>query len=208
FYRDHIKKILYLRKGSRYVAKANYNVTRIAYLLRLFPDARFIIPVRHPVAHVESLIRQHQRFTAAATGNPRIVSQMRAGGHFEFGPHRAPIHTGDEIRLRQVLDAWHNGDDATGYALQWSMVYDYVHALSQDPSLAQSIRIVPFETSCEHPHETLSMVFRHCRLHINDQTLTEKAAKIRSPKYHPGLSDEQLTKIEMICGQTASYYGY
>ena len=48
FYRDHIRKLLWLRGGRRYLSKGNYNTTRIAYLARLFPDARFIVPVRDP----------------------------------------------------------------------------------------------------------------------------------------------------------------
>src|SRR4029077_17446890 len=44
FYRDHLRKLLLVRGGKRYVSKANYNVTRLEYLHRLFPDARFVIP--------------------------------------------------------------------------------------------------------------------------------------------------------------------
>jgi hypothetical protein len=51
-FRAHLRKILWLRSGTRYVSKGNYNVGRVGYLARLFPDARFVVPVRHPVAHV------------------------------------------------------------------------------------------------------------------------------------------------------------
>ncbi len=52
FYKEHIKKILLLRKGTRYLSKGNYNVLRIPYLQRIFPDAKFIIPIRCPSAHI------------------------------------------------------------------------------------------------------------------------------------------------------------
>src|SRR5690606_10191757 len=42
FYREHLQKLLLLRGAPRYLSKANYNVTRLPYLLKLFPDARFI----------------------------------------------------------------------------------------------------------------------------------------------------------------------
>jgi hypothetical protein len=38
FYRDHIRKLLAARGRRRYLSKGNYNVTRIGYLHRLFPD--------------------------------------------------------------------------------------------------------------------------------------------------------------------------
>jgi hypothetical protein len=62
FYRDHIRKLLLCRGGRRYAAKGNYNLTRLEYLLKMFEDARFIVPVRDPIAHVASLMRQHARF--------------------------------------------------------------------------------------------------------------------------------------------------
>ena len=50
FYADHLRKLILVRglkEGrSRYLCKNNYNVTRMPYLLRLFPDARFIIRLR------------------------------------------------------------------------------------------------------------------------------------------------------------------
>ncbi len=46
FLNAHIRKLLFLREGMRYLAKANYNVTRLEYLLKLFPDARFVVPIR------------------------------------------------------------------------------------------------------------------------------------------------------------------
>ena len=61
FYRNHLRKLLWLRGGARYLAKGNYNITRLEYLLQLFPDARFVIPVREPVSHIASLRRQHER---------------------------------------------------------------------------------------------------------------------------------------------------
>ena len=65
FYRDHIRKLLLVRGGTRYVSKANYNITRLEYLLRLFPDARFVVPVRDPVWHIASLMKQHKLFCKA-----------------------------------------------------------------------------------------------------------------------------------------------
>ena len=39
FYRDHIRKLVRVRGGRRYLSKDNYNVSRLEYLLELFPDA-------------------------------------------------------------------------------------------------------------------------------------------------------------------------
>ena len=44
FYPVHLRKLLLVERARRYAAKANYHVVRLAYLHRLFPDARFIVP--------------------------------------------------------------------------------------------------------------------------------------------------------------------
>ena len=63
FYRRHIQKLLLIRGGRHYLAKGNYNVARLGYIHELFPDARFVVPIRHPVGHIASLMRQHQVFS-------------------------------------------------------------------------------------------------------------------------------------------------
>lgn len=207
FYRDHLKKILHIRKAPRYITKANYNTTRLAYIHRLFPDARFIIPIRHPLAQVESLMRQHARFTKVA--NCRVTLQMQASGHFEFGTHRKSIHTGDTARMKELIAADMAGDNAKYYALQWDMIYGFLYRqLHEQPALAKAVLVVPFEECCAKPQEILQDVFSHCRLAIDEKTLAEKAVRIRTPAYASTLSAKEVTTINDICNETAQRYGY
>ena len=85
FYRDHIRKLLRVRGGRRYLAKGNYNVTRLEYLLQLFPDARFVIPVRDPRWHIASLIKQHALFCPAARGTRRRSAICSGSGTSSSG---------------------------------------------------------------------------------------------------------------------------
>ena len=49
FYKTHIKKVLLIRGNKkRYVSKGNYNILRIKYIKKIFPDARFVICFRNP----------------------------------------------------------------------------------------------------------------------------------------------------------------
>ena len=95
FYTEHILKLLTVRKAARYLAKGNYNLARVRYLLALFPQAKFLIPVRDPVRQVASLARQHARFERASETDARIPRQLAISGHFEFGPRRVPVNFGD-----------------------------------------------------------------------------------------------------------------
>src|SRR3546814_17233582 len=96
FYRSHIRKLLLLRGGARYLAKGNYNILRLEYLLRLFPDARFVIPVREPAWHIASLMKQHALFCAGERRHPKALRYMQRVGHFQFGLAPRPATTADQ----------------------------------------------------------------------------------------------------------------
>ena len=89
-YAATLAKLLLCRDAERIVCKNNYNITRIAYLAKLYEDARFVIAVRHPVAHIASMARQHQR-NLAHFASPIHRQYLRNAGHFEFGHERIPI---------------------------------------------------------------------------------------------------------------------
>lgn len=131
FFKAHIKKLLLVRGAKRYVAKNNYNITRIAYLKKLFPDAEFIVPTRDKESHVASLMRQHERFCRAAKANPRTVRHMAQVGHFEFGPNRRPIHVGDQAAIDHILTLWQSGNEKEGWEAYWEMINRWAH--SQTP---------------------------------------------------------------------------
>ena len=148
-----------LRDGSRYVSKGNYNVTRIEYLADLLPDARFLVPVRHPVAQVESLLRQHRLFSEYSATDPRVPEYLRAAGHFEFGPQRVPVNL-DRSVGRRIAKSWQAGEDATGYALLWNSVYDYGHRLALRAELRSRIEFVRYEDFCRVPRRILRRIAR------------------------------------------------
>jgi len=152
----HLRKILALRGGERYLSKGNYNVTRVRYLAKMFPEARFIIPVREPVSHVHSLVCQHRRFWRLAAEDPRVPVYLRAAGHYEFGAQRAPINVCARD-VGRIEEAWKDGDDYRGYARQWAAIYGYVHELRASRSdLASRITVVRYEDLCANPQRVLS----------------------------------------------------
>lgn len=161
FFRDHIRKILLLRKGRRYLSKENYNVARLEYLARVFPDARFVVPVRHPVDHVHSLVRQHQLFCDYDQKDRRVRRYLAMAGHYEFGPQRCPIRLSDESGQR-IAAAWEQGREYEGYAIQWNAIYHLIDELrSRGDELAERILIVRYEDFCAAPYEAMQRILAH-----------------------------------------------
>lgn len=185
FYRAHLAKLLLAEKAKRYAAKANYHVARLAYLARLFPDARFVIPVRAPASHIASLQRQHAWFSRGQRQNPRAIAVMRRSGHFEFGRDRKPLNLGDAGQVRKILNAWAQGDEVRGWACYWAMVYGHIAGvLASDQGLRRAACIVRFEDLCAAPEQTLRTVLEHCQLDGARALAANVAPTISAPDYY------------------------
>jgi len=204
FYRSHIQKLLAVREGTRYLAKANYQVTRLEYLLHIFPDARFVIPVREPAAHIASLIKQHDLFSRGQRANPRAREHLRRVGHYEFGLDRVPINTGDDAATRNVLDLWNQGEELAGWIAYWSQVYGYLaDRVDANPALRDATRFVVFEELCADPDQQLRQIFDHCKFELDNSFLLAAANRISAPTYYKsGFSDAELFEIAQGAGST------
>ncbi|WP_205042043.1 sulfotransferase [Rhodoligotrophos defluvii] len=208
FYQDHIRKLLILRGGSRYLAKGNYNVTRIGYLRKLFPDARFLIPIRHPVWHVASLMKQHRLFSAAGAEDDRVRRQMRRSGHFEFGLDRRPINVGDQSLAEEIGSLWRNGEEIAGWATLWAGVYGHIADCIQAAELGRAARIVRYEDLCADPGAILSMILDHCDLDHQGLPDLARAMIARPTYYHPAFSRADRDTIRVRTEDVAARFGY
>jgi hypothetical protein len=210
FYRDHIRKILLVRKGRRYLAKGNYNITRLGYLAKLLDDARFLVPVREPVAHVASLAKQHKLFCAQESADPRVLRHMRRVGHFEFGLDRRPLNLGEAAQARAIAELWAKGEEARGLARHWASVYGFVlDQLERDLALRERTMIVRYEDACGQALATLTAVAAHAGLAFPPERLAEMAAQLSPPSYYrPGFSDAEVAAIREETQAVARRLGY
>jgi hypothetical protein len=210
FYRDHIRKLLLIRGGRRYLSKGNYNVTRLAYLLKIFEDARIVLPVREPVWHIASLIRQHEHFCRGQKAHPRALPHLQRVGHFEFGEDRRPINTGDDAHTAQIVALWERGAEVEGWARYWAGVHNYLaDQLEMDRRLRDAVMIVRHEAFCTDPTETMRAILDHCDLSGDEDILRLTAARIHPPRLNrPDLfSDEDLDIIEHYTHAAAARFG-
>jgi len=185
FYRTHLRKVMYSERRTRYAAKANYHVARLAYLHRLFPDARFVLPIREPTSHIASLMRQHERFSAAGREYPRSLASLQRIGHFEFGLDRRPIHLGDGERVKSIVQLWVNDEEVRGWARYWAMVHGYLwDLLEAEEELRAASLVVRFEDMCAQPHQNLRTVLAHAGLSDSEAIVQQFASTIRPPDYY------------------------
>ncbi|HUE70750.1 MAG TPA: sulfotransferase [Pirellulaceae bacterium] len=210
FYRNHLRKLLLVRSGDRYACKANYHVARLEYLLKLFPDARFVVPIRRPRDHVASLMKQHELFAAGEARYPRALAQMRACGHFEFGLDRRVINLGDDPAVAAVEQLWSEGEEARGWARYWSQVYGFLsQRLAANAALRRAALVVRYEDLCGQAEETVRRVSEHCQLPIDKSLQAALAGRLHTPTYYrPTFSAAEAAAIEEETCEVASRFGY
>ncbi len=207
FYQDHIRKLLMVRAGKRYLAKGNYNVTRLEYLLKLFPDARFVIPIREPVQHVASLIKQHRLFTSQSAEDARVSKQLKLSGHFEFGPGRCPVIV-DRNRVEHYQQSL---DDVAWYASQWADIYGFVQRrINQNPALSEACYLLPYEVLCTDTKASLSKLFSH--LDLDDDVAMDIVrsyeTRLTQPSYYQsGFSAAEEALIHQITDDVSKALG-
>lgn len=209
-YRRHVRKILLVRGGRRYLAKGNYNVARLAYIQTLFPDARFVVPVRHPLGHIASLARQHRNFTAGQRANPAARAYLRRVGHFEFGLDRVPVNMGDDDAIRGILERWRSGDELGGWAAYWSHVYERLHnQLERDPTLRNAVLIVRYEDLNARPLDVLPRVLEHSGIDSDATTVAALASRLRrSSNDGSDFGPADVDRILAATDATMNRYGY
>ncbi len=209
FYRDHIRKILLVRGGDRYLAKGNYNLTRLAYIRKLFPDARFLVPVRDPRWHVASLRKQHRLFCREEERDPRILAHMRRVGHFEFGLDFRPAQVGDPGRVETILELWRAGEVVRAYARYWAMLYGFLlEQLAEDAELRRCTLLVRYEDLCERGEETLRRVFDHVELPLSSAECASLAERLSPPTYYqPDYTAAERAALEEETGELWEHLG-
>ena len=201
FYRDHIQKLLAVRGGKRYLSKGNYNLTRLAYLQKIFPDARFVLPLRAPAWHIASLIKQHRLFSEGLKDNPKAKAHMRRVGHFEFGPDRRPINA-DGGAIEAIQELWNQGKEVEGQARYWAYLHGKIaDQLEADATLREATLVARYEQLCEQPAKTIKSLFDHCELSLSQAMLDELAGRVQHPTYYqPDFSDAERQMIDEITG--------
>jgi hypothetical protein len=204
FYTDHIRKLLCVRQKPRYLAKGNYNLSRLGYILSLFADARFVIPIRDPETHIASMVKQQERFTRANELDRRIGLQLSLAGHFEFGPHRTCINFGNGDSTAEILADWKSGREIQGWAKYWASTYEYLaEQLSRSPQLARACLLFRYEDLCTKSEPTIDEITNHCELAGEGfrETRAEFVDKLSLPDYYEtSFSDEYSGLIKQLCG--------
>ena len=107
---NYIQLILLSNNKTKYLSKNNLNYKRIDLIQSTLPNSIFLIPIREPLQHANSLLNQHLHFSELQKENDFIRRYMNYLGHNEFGlnhkPWNDPINYKDYNKIDYWLEQW------------------------------------------------------------------------------------------------------
>ncbi len=213
FYANHIRKLMINQKSSRYLAKNNYNVARMEYLLQLFPSSKILLIIRNPVDHIASLIKQTKHFRKIEQEIPLLKKWLRILGHYEFGQCRICINLDNSDHIRKIREFWKNKKTyVKGWAYYWHSIYDYVaNHLEANKKLKEVTLIVKYDDLCETPAKIIDKILEHTELPTREfeEFKSYYVKYLHKPTYYtPDFSKQDLAYISEVTKETASRFGY
>ncbi len=185
-YIKQIKKILKVRGNKkRYLSKGNYNIFRIKYIKKLFPDSKIIICFRDPIELAISSAKVHQVFLNLSKENLYFDKRLNIMCHYEFGKFR-----------KTVAEHYNNFDNDNFneqeyyYLKQWHRIYNMV--INEYKNLDDVI-FIDNKTFFEKPF-LIKKLFK--KLELEQNFLTEEIFFSRKTKFDDNKKkDSDLYKI-------------
>jgi hypothetical protein len=213
FYRNHIKKLIINQKCSRYLAKNNYLVSRLDYLLKIFPDSKFLLIIRNPIEHIASLIKQSKLFIKLENEIPLLPDWLKIVGHNEFGRNQMCINLGDTELINEIHRLWRNSKTYfKGWAYYWNSIYDFIaNQLETSKKLKKATLIIRYEELCEKSAMVIDKILEHTELSAEKFESVKKyyVRNLHKPTYYsPNFSKQERSDIFKITEETASRLGY
>ena len=212
FYSNHIRKLLIAQERPQYLAKNNYNITRMEYLLKIFPSAKFLLIVRNPVDQIASLIKQTKLFMNIERDIPFFHDWLNILGHQEFGYQRICINVNDPDGIYKIRKLWSKQKSyVKGWAFYWASIYDFIiNQLEENDKLRKATLIVKYDELCETPAKVINLILNHTEL-PSENYMNVKEYYIKNfhkPTYYtPDFSKQELKDIIEITNKTASRLG-
>lgn len=212
FYELHLKKLILNQNCSRYLAKNNYLVSRLDYLLKIFPNSKILLIIRNPVEHIASLIKQSKLFRLLEQQNPLLPDWLKIVGHNEFGRNQMCINVGNTDLINEVRKLWRKKTSyVKGWAFYWTSIYNFIaDQLETKKNLKKATLIVRYDELCETPEIIIDKILDHTELSAEKFETVKKfyGGNLHKPTYYsPNFTKQELSDIFDITEETKSRFG-
>ena len=115
---NYILLILLNNKKNKYLSKNNINYKRIDLIQSILPNSIFLIPIREPLQHANSLLNQQLNFSQLQKEDDFIRRYMNYLGHNEFGLNHKSWNNSIHFKDLNNINYWLE---------QWSLFYEFIY---------------------------------------------------------------------------------
>jgi hypothetical protein len=198
-----IRRHLLAQRAARFVHKNPINCLRVGYLHKLFPDARFVFIVRHPLATIISHHRMAERveYIVHSSGMRQLAAE-----NLRMPTLAARIKTPNYAQTLD-LDREH---PILGIANQWKDLNAAV--LKSLPALEGQILLLRYEELVSQPDEVLVQLWKFVELADDHaEVISRDYAPKLTPPSSPELTAEEnrwLPRMWEIVAPVADQLGY
>lgn len=205
--RSTIRRHLLVQGAQRFLNKNPIHLLRLEYLLKLFPDARFVYIVRNPAATVLSHYRMVQRIAAVIHPHPKAREAVERGLHLDVLTPRIK-----STRYAETL-AWERIHPLLGIAHQWRIMHETALAsLEGNSTLARQTLRISYEALNAEPSRILSAVWRFVGLDdAAAEAITRQAVSYLTPPQPVTPTPEEarwLPVVKELVAPAAERLGY
>ena len=103
---NYFQLICLSENKMKYLSKNNFNFNRIDLISKFLPNCNFLIPIREPLQHSYSLLKQHLNFSHLQREDDFIRRYMNYLGHNEFGLNHKPWNDPIDYQDLNEIDYW------------------------------------------------------------------------------------------------------
>ena len=172
------------RGERRYLAKNNNHIMRLSSLLDHFSTGYAVIPIREPLAHANSLLKQHQRWVRRHRQDAFALDYMKWLGHLEFGSAHVPFSFSEDAIEGDpnTLEYW---------VCRWIDAYDHLSKIESNRVLW-----VDYQRLTSEPRNVLTKLFTRLELQISPHDLEKMCASVNPERPLSLLPPPSYTKAQ------------
>ena len=174
YFQEHMRKIVLVRrpdnKLARYVSKNNGNIARTKAIKTMFPASVIVVPLRDPIEHAISLLRQHNNFLGQHVDDDFAQKYMGDIGHYEFGALHRPIAFPNMRFLSKGLSP----ESLDYWVAYWVAAFEYL-------SKQADVNFLSYENLCQDPSTKLAKLCKVLELTSSEENIHTAAGVFNAP---------------------------
>lgn len=202
-----IQRHLWVHRANRFLNKNPVHCLRMGYLFRLFPDARFVTIVRHPVHTILSHYRTAAKEERIMYADAKLKNIFHDALHVDMLPLRI------QTRNYAKTLALNQEHPLLGIASQWKdMQLEVMESIANVPGLSAQVLQLRYEDLVLHSKWILEKLWRFVGLTGEEAEAITRAHAPRLTQPAPvklsAEEQEYLPRVQEITATVASRLGY